>query len=382
MDKFNTEYTNFVLSVIEEKLGIISEYLKGFTIGYSDPKRTKLALAVNCCYDLLLRKMTQEQVALDQQKKIANFSSSEIGILKILSKYTILRCVELESYLKASEYYRSSTTYQREIKYLLDTGIIVKETLGKKSAYRLSSTGKLFLNSGKDFKLENVSSYKLHLLYLNDNFLSKFDFHSCKHSSSAYSLINDIATKYSDWDYLLQAWLLASRNESIPADEFKSFLCASLGESLKKLSTNKKHDCCLKRVYNFIRKKSLDVAELYRESVKACVGHYLITAFISKSDYDNLHAFIMELFDYCILNDRMEVFVSFASKYGDVNSSELYYIVDYCKNLILSIVFRKLPAMMVCAELANKLLLPDSIVRDLSEQIINNREQIFKKIAY
>jgi len=264
----------------------------------------------------------------------------------------------------------------------LDRGIIVKETIGKKPAYRLTSTGKLFLNSGKDSKLENVSSYRLHSLYLNDNFLSKFDFHSCKHSCSAISLINEIAIKYSDWDCLLQEWLLASGNESVPADEFKSFMSVSLGEALEKLNTNKKYECHLKRVYNFIRNKNLDTAELYNESVKACVGYYLITAFINKSDYDNLHAFIMELFDYCILNDRMEAFVSFASKYGDVNSSELYCIVGYCKNLILSIVFRRLPTMMVRAELVTKLLLPDSIARDLAEQIINNREQIFKKIKY
>ena len=63
---------NFVLSVIEEKLSTVLEYLEGFVIGYFDFERIKLALAVNCCYDLLLRKVTQEQAALDQQKKIAN----------------------------------------------------------------------------------------------------------------------------------------------------------------------------------------------------------------------------------------------------------------------------------------------------------------------
>lgn len=104
-----------------------------------------------------------------------------------------------------SEYWRSSTTYQREIKGLLDAGIIAKETLGKKPAYRLTSIGKLFINSNKDSRLENVSSYKLHPLYLNDNFLSKFDFHPCEHSCSAYLLIKEIASEYSDWDYLLEA---------------------------------------------------------------------------------------------------------------------------------------------------------------------------------
>lgn len=376
------ECMNFVLSVIEEKLSTVLEYLEGFVIGYFDFERIKLALAVNCCYDLLLRKVTQEQAALDQQKKITNFSSSEIGILKILSKYTVLRYTELESYLKASEYWRSSSTYQREIKGLLDAGIIAKETLGKKPAYRLTSIGKLFINSNKDSRLENVSSYKLNPLYLNDNFLSKFDFHPCEHSCSAYLLIKEIASEYSDWDYLLEAWLFATEGESIPKEQFTKLMYVSLGEALEKLRTNKKHDCCLKDIYNFIRKKSLDTAELYSESVKACVGHYLTITFVNKSDCDNLHAFIMKVFDYCILNDRTELFVNFISKYGAVNSNELLCIVDYCRNLILSVVFRKLPAMIVCTELVNKLLLPDSIAKDLTEQIINNKEQIFKKIKY
>ncbi len=60
------ECTNLVLSVIEEKLSIVLEYLEDFVIGYLDFERIKLALAVNCCYDSLLRKVTQEQAALDQ----------------------------------------------------------------------------------------------------------------------------------------------------------------------------------------------------------------------------------------------------------------------------------------------------------------------------
>lgn len=175
---------------------------------------------------------------------------------------------------------------------------------------------------------------------------------------------------------------MASNNESIPKEQFTKFMYASLGEALEKIRTNKKHDYCLKDIYNFIRKKSLDTAELYSESVKACVGHYLTITFANKSDCDNLHAFIMKLFDYCILNDRTELFVNFVSKYGAVNSNELLCIVDYCRNLILSVVFRRLPAMIVCTELVNKLLLPDSIAKDLTEQIINNKEQIFKKIKY
>lgn len=375
--------------MIEERLKSLFLYYENCKQEYPEHVQIETAITAVFLYELLLFRCKLNKSISACRQKVAPLSASQLEMLNLLRKYGMLRYSECLNYLKVGEYWRSSTTYNRELNQLVRMNLVKKNKTEQKAVYILTPGGRAVLDDNLNVRLqERQTPFKLEHLYLNSDFISSKVLAARPQGDryKTFSSLNWIrlATLHEGWENSLEVWLTDS---GLAADFvtddlqdiFAMFTWAALDEYLQHLKEASKSEDAFTKSIDTIAAVSRPLSGLVERYMHCVAGYHLLVGRDTLCRYDN---FILSLFSQCILEDKYESFMVSAQHYGVEELGYFQCIVDYCRSVILSAVYRRLSETVMRLELSKRLNLSPAIANELAQKIARNKKEIMGKIEY